>query len=589
MRSSRSNKSEKSPIRPNLSLKNRFWLFQIVVILIILAGIFIIASFSGVISDLAENPYHNVASDLEYIESELSKKCLTISNSTVELADRLNRSIGKQLQSKGLKPGDLKNHPELIEMILSSEVEKSCFAMEKAGVTGVFVFLDATINPNLECANYSKAGFYIVNMDHNPVPYESQQLFLLYGPVNLARDNTIHLHTQWELEFNIAPDVPKRRRDLFQMPFDAALANYIPDPYYLGYWNPLFIPSENTDSVVSYSVPLLDSNGYPYGVCGLDISKPAFENILYQKSSHEFDREVLIYSTQMGTGINMENALVCGSNSSWLVNGDSKHLYISLPSDKESLNDYYFSTPLKDKILGLDINVRVYPTKSVFKDTKWTLALLLPKSDVTAKTARLFYVASLLLLLLAASVVITFFSSKYCISPLMDAIKKIKYNEPQVKTNITEIDDLIKFLEVRADPQVSDIKPQTGQPLSASVSGNMLKKAELSPHVNAHILTSYNRTEHYSNELPTAQDSLQQEVLSPEQYKKFEDQLQTLTNAERRIFDLYIEGHDAKEICKILYISINTLKTHNRRIYTKMNVSSRAELLKYCNELMGKI
>ena len=77
--------------------------------------------------------------------------------------------------------------------------------------------------------------------------------------------------------------------------------------------------------------------------------------------------------------------------------------------------------------------------------------------------------------------------------------------------------------------------------------------------------------------------------LSPEQYKQFEDQLQTLSNAERRIFDLYIEGHDAKEICNMLFISINTLKTHNRRIYTKMNVSSRVELLKYCNELMGKI
>lgn len=561
-----SNKKTIKPVKANLSLKNRFWLFQIVVVLIIVAGVFIIASFLGVVSDLAENPYNDVIRDLEYIESELSKKCLSISNSAVELAGKLNRSIAKQLQSKGLKPESLKSHPELLEEILSTEVEKACFAMEKAGVTGVFVFLDATVNPQLERANDSKAGFYIVNMNHNPVPYESQQLFLLYGPVRLARDNNMHLHTQWELEFNISPDVPKRRRDLFQMPFDAALSNYIQDPYLLGYWNPLFIPADNTEKVISYSVPLLDSNGNPYGVCGLDVSEKAFENMLHQNMSHEFSREVLICSTQIGTGINMENALICGSNSSWLINGGSKHLYVSLHTGKQALKDYYFTTPSKDKILGFDINVRLYPSKSVFNDKKWALALVLPKSDVTAETTRLFYAAGLLALLLAAGVIITFFSSKYCISPLMDAIQKIKYNEPNIKTNITEIDDLIKFLRERPEPSAYEEKPLASQHLQAAPY-DLLKTAEPSP----------------------SQETSHQEVLTPEQYKKFEDQLQTLTNAERRIFDLYIEGYDARDICKILYISINTLKTHNRRIYTKMNVSSRAELLKYCNELMGKI
>src|SRR5690554_4183395 len=180
MKLSRSNRV--NPPKLNLSLKNRFWLFQIVVVLIILSGIFIIASLSGVIADLSENPYYDAAADLEYIESELSAKCLAVSNSTVELAEKTNNSIKKQLQTKGIKPADLKKHPELLEEILSSEVEKSCFIMEKAGVTGVFVFLDATVNPQLERANDSKAGFYIVDMNHDPVPYTNQQLFLLYGP-----------------------------------------------------------------------------------------------------------------------------------------------------------------------------------------------------------------------------------------------------------------------------------------------------------------------------------------------------------------------------------------------------------------------
>lgn len=557
MKFSRSNRSNQS--RLNLSLKNRFWLFQIVVVLIVLSGIFIIASLSGIIADLSENPYHNAVNDLKYIESELSVKFLTISNSTVELAGKISASIKKQLREMDIELSDLKNHPELLEGLLASEVEKARFIMEKAGVTGVFVFIDATVNPQLERANESKAGFYIVDMNHDPVTYMNHQLFMLYGPVDLARKNSMHLHPQWELELDISPDTPKRRRDMFLKPFDAAISYKVDNIYHLGYWNPLFTPAENTDKVITYSVPLLDDYGNPYGVCGLEISRTLLENILPKKSSLKFEREVLLCSTRTIEGIDMENALVCGSNSSWLINGNSKILSV-LPGSKEnSLNEYNFSEHPKTKIVGLDTDVRLYPGKFVFRDNQWDLALLIPKSDVTAKTARLTKAIVFLVLLLAISVIITFFSSKYCISPLMEAISKIKQNESQEKTNIIEIDDLIEFLQMRADSAVSDEQANIFGPARH---GKMSKSEELSPD---------------------------HDDLSPEQIKQFEEQLKTLTKAERRIFDLYIQGYDAKDICNMLYISINTIKTHNRRIYTKMNVSSRSELLKYCHKLMGKI
>ncbi|HPP36167.1 MAG TPA: LuxR C-terminal-related transcriptional regulator [Clostridiales bacterium] len=528
-------------------------------VLIVLSGIFIIASLSGIIADLSENPYHNAVNDLKYIESELSVKFLTISNSTVELAGKISASIKKQLREMDIELSDLKNHPELLEGLLASEVEKARFIMEKAGVTGVFVFIDATVNPQLERANESKAGFYIVDMNHDPVTYMNHQLFMLYGPVDLARKNIMHLHPQWELELDISPDTPKRRRDMFLKPFDAAISYKVDNIYHLGYWNPLFTPAENTDKVITYSVPLLDENGSPYGVCGLEISRTLLENMLPKKSSFKFEREVLLCSTRTIEGIDMENALVCGSNSSWLINGNSKILSV-LPGSKEnSLNEYNFSEHPKTKIVGLDMDVRLYPGKSVFRDDRWALALLIPKSDVTAKTARLTKAIVFLVLLLAISVIITFFSSKYCISPLMEAISKIKQNESQEKTNIIEIDDLIEFLQMRTDTAAADEQANIFGP---AWHDKMSKREELSPD---------------------------HDDLSPEQIKQFEEQLKTLTKAERRIFDLYIQGYDAKEICNMLYISINTIKTHNRRIYTKMNVSSRAELLKYCHKLMGKI
>ncbi len=64
-------------------------------------------------------------------------------------------------------------------------------------------------------------------------------------------------------------------------------------------------------------------------------------------------------------------------------------------------------------------------------------------------------------------------------------------------------------------------------------------------------------------------------------FKEFLKNIQTLSPAERAVFDLYMEGYTGKEIAEKLYLSINTIKTHNKRIFEKMNVSSRNELMLY--------
>jgi RNA polymerase sigma factor (sigma-70 family) len=75
-------------------------------------------------------------------------------------------------------------------------------------------------------------------------------------------------------------------------------------------------------------------------------------------------------------------------------------------------------------------------------------------------------------------------------------------------------------------------------------------------------------------------DTLASEVLD-----KFLENTKTLSPAERAVFDLYVEGYNAKEISEKLCLSINTIKTHNKRIYMKLNVASRKELLLYVQML----
>jgi ATP/maltotriose-dependent transcriptional regulator MalT len=66
-----------------------------------------------------------------------------------------------------------------------------------------------------------------------------------------------------------------------------------------------------------------------------------------------------------------------------------------------------------------------------------------------------------------------------------------------------------------------------------------------------------------------------------EDYEAFRRNLNTLTRAERRVFDLYRAGYRAKDMPDIMGCSVNNIKYHNKNIYSKLWISSREELLGY--------
>jgi len=82
-----------------------------------------------------------------------------------------------------------------------------------------------------------------------------------------------------------------------------------------------------------------------------------------------------------------------------------------------------------------------------------------------------------------------------------------------------------------------------------------------------------------------------------EMFRGVAEKAKTLTSAERRILNYYIDGHDIAEIPDLAFISIHTVKKHNRSIYQKLEIASRDELMLYIelfrccgrlNELTGE-
>ena len=65
----------------------------------------------------------------------------------------------------------------------------------------------------------------------------------------------------------------------------------------------------------------------------------------------------------------------------------------------------------------------------------------------------------------------------------------------------------------------------------------------------------------------------------------------TLTKTEYIIFHYYMEGYEIAQIPEIAFISMSTVKKHNRNIYEKLKVSSYNELMLYLDlfERCGRI
>lgn len=90
--------------------------------------------------------------------------------------------------------------------------------------------------------------------------------------------------------------------------------------------------------------------------------------------------------------------------------------------------------------------------------------------------------------------------------------------------------------------------------------------------ISVQMLTQLNTRRAEAGELPQGMEDL---------FGNFVHKVTTLTSAERRILNYYINGHEPADIPDLAYISINTVKKHNRSIYQKLEVASRDELMLY--------
>lgn len=115
------------------------------------------------------------------------------------------------------------------------------------------------------------------------------------------------------------------------------------------------------------------------------------------------------------------------------------------------------------------------------------------------------------------------------------------------------------------------------QALRAGASGYILKEAADTELISAlHVIQN---GQFYLS--PAAQSVMVGDYLQRVRIGEEKDSYSTLTEREREILKLVAEGHTNNQIAERLVISPKTVDTHRTHIMDKLNLHSRAELVKY--------
>lgn len=510
-------------------MRKRLIVFSVLFLITLLTAVFVVLLISGVFNLGNREAITLFENELNHVESAIYMDYGSISVKSVDLAKALNNSIEKKLKDKNILISNLKYHPDIYNELLEFECQTLITALLRTKSSGVFIILDGTINPKLPNADFSKAGIYIRNMEPNVVNLESPYLHMLRGSTDIAKNNDILIHSQWAMEFDINGD------DFFIKTINTARNNNELPLSKLYYWCPNIALPNTTDRVMLCAVPLIASDGTIYGVCGFEVSSLLFK-LSYIPDSIISDTVFSLLSKSENEELDCSSSFMAAEYPAVVKNelADAKLRYQVKPN---SPIKYYSSS---NQFVGLHKNISLYSDDSPYKDEGWVVSVMVPINDYERALDNINQrIILLLLILLLIGIAASFWFSKFYLKPITETLIKMKQTKPSEieKTNISEIDDLLEFLSKQDN--------------------------------NATVIDGSKADYSFS------------EAKNTGMFKEFLENIDNLSPAEKAVFDLYMEGYTGKEIAEKLYLSINTIKTHNKRIYEKMNVSSRNELMVY--------
>ena len=347
-----------------------------------------------------------------------------------------------------------------------------------------------------------------------------------------------------------------------------------------------------------FLMPINSNNGRIIGICGFEISSVYFQQRTKQANYKGYPLITAILDKKADN--EYQGQL---SNPASFVNATIKTSFDG---------EHELFTAGQERFIGFTAPLTVGASEH-------RVAVMLPADSYyhLQRQAKMRLLIMLGIILLLSLLSAGYFSKRY-VDPLVADWQQLQQNpDAPPQSNVLELNQFFEFLQNHSEQQVEKLRQlqsennqvQKQYGLAALRLQEAQEKQKQTANQYIHLEEQLAALQNEIQQVRLQMEQTQQEKLQaqqqfnfaqaalekaiekklesvdPDSYQMFIDNLATLTPKEEDIFNLYVQGCSTKDIISQLGITENTLKYHNKNIYSKLGVKTRKELLQYI-ELM---
>ena len=382
-----------------------------------------------------------------YLENDMLQRWSNLEESF----QAVNRDVAAVLQEKGAAIEDVQVNSPLASEVLAPLWDDLIYLLRKNSVTGAFVVLagpEGDARP--EEHTLQKAGLYIRDMDPESTPTGTSDLLVERAPSALVKHSGLTMDTGWNPQFQFTS---RNVYDFFYKPYAAALANPGLQWKDLGYWSLPFRLSEGDIEIITYSVPLMDGDGRPYGVLGVEVSLNYLWKLLPYKEidadkrgmyllAVEREESPLVFQAVTATGPVFQQLGTDYTNFRFSAAGEGGSYYHLKNGDDFGRNIY-----------GCVQYIQLYNTNTPFEGERWALVGMMESRYLQAFSRKVTVsIVASLAVSLGLGFVCVIIASLLFARPVKELVREVKESSPLaplklMKTRITEFDELAAAIE----------------------------------------------------------------------------------------------------------------------------------------------
>ena len=521
----------------SLSLRKRFLLYIISAIATFLALTMVLLNLFGVINSANVQIMRDMDTWLANSADSIENDCDELAACAISFSHQLESQIQNFLIQQQLQFEDLQDNTQALTDLQQELYGTVYLNMQVAPASGSFYILNTTVNSTSETPQFN--GIYLKYVNLSSENTVNNDFALYRGSYTTGKENDLTFHSGWNNE---------NRTDFF-----ADCESVFSDGVHYALSTVAEIPDTWENARYIY-VPLRDRQDTIIGVCGFEIS-----DLLFRLSHKSEDPRW----GQLVCGlIDQQQGGYSGQFSSNRYQTGSTHTPLRVTSKKDYTQ------------FDFGMESCVGTTKDIFLgNDSFTVAVMMSQAqyqkfvrDGQLQNAVIFLILGILAM---ASCIVM--SHRY-VSPILKRFEQVMANEiGGDPTNIREIEDLFAFLAARDEAYEARLKKLEQERQAAEANATRSQKD---------YETALRRLDLVQGELDQLAAAQRREIVL-EEYEFFLCNLGTLTATEYKVYELYLAGKNARQIAEILDISENTLKYHNKNIYSKLGISSRKQMLRF--------